>query len=196
MNVRILTMLLGLVVACGDKATRPEVTATRAERGRAERVAGRVAGGVAASAAPPAVAQTAGQAPSVPASAYWTNQKLIRTAEVRIQVRDVPAAFRQIDSLAQSAGALVADSRTAQDDDGRRTADVVLRVPSQQFPALLRTLRGVGSVKSESIGTEDVTKEYADLETRLAVQEQTVTRLRALLDNRTAKLGDVLEVER
>jgi hypothetical protein len=41
-----------------------------------------------------------------------------------------------------------------------------------------------------------VTKDYADLETRLAVKEQTVTRLRALLDNRTAKLADVLDVER
>jgi hypothetical protein len=41
-----------------------------------------------------------------------------------------------------------------------------------------------------------VTKEYADLDTRLAVKEQTVTRLRSLIENRTAKLADVLEVER
>jgi hypothetical protein len=58
---------------------------------------------------------------------------------------------------------------------------VILRVPSQQFEGLVQSLRGLGTLRSESIGAQDVTKEYADLETRLAVKEQTVTRLRALL---------------
>lgn len=179
MNAKLLVAMLALVAACSDAATVPDVMTTAAERSQAV-----------ATAAP-----AAGQAPSTPAS-YWGNQKLIRTADLRIQVRDVPSALRQADSIATSAGALVADSHTTQDSDGKRTADVVLRLPSQQFAALLGALRGVGSIKAESIGTQDVTKEYADLETRLAVKEQTVARLRALLDNRTAKLADVLEVER
>src|SRR5204863_8904149 len=44
--------------------------------------------------------------------------------------------------------------------------------------------------------TQDITKEYADLETRTVVKEATVARLRSLLENRTGKLADVLEVER
>ena len=180
MNARPFVLMLGIVAACSDAATVPEVSSTRAERSRAV-----------ATAAP-----AAGQAPSAPATSFWADQKLIRTADIRIQVHDVPAALRQADSIAQRAGALVADSHTTQDSDGKRTADVLLRVPSQQFASLLGALRGMGSIKAESIGTEDVTKEYADLETRLAVKEQTVARLRALLDNRTAKLADVLEVER
>lgn len=187
MNARILLMMFGLVAACGDRETRPEASTSTAQVGTVS--AGRRQ-------AAPAAAPAPDQAPAVSPAAYWSNQKLIRTGDVRIQVRDVPAALRVTDSIAQNTGALIADSRTTQDGDGRQTADVVIRVPSPQFPAVLRALRGVGSVKAESIGTQDVTKEYADLETRLAVQQQTVERLRDLLDNRTARLSDVLEVER
>jgi hypothetical protein len=192
MKARVLILMLGLAAACGDRATRSRVTDASAGGGFS----------APATAPPPADAPVRELAPapeqaasSLPTS-YWASQKLIRTAEMRIQVRDVTVALRLADSLAQSAGALIADSRTTQDGDGKQTADVVLRVPSAGFAPLLRALRGAGSVKAESIGTQDVTKEYADLETRLAVQEQTVARLRALLDSRTAKLADVLEVER
>jgi hypothetical protein len=180
MNPRALVVVLGLAAACGDNATRPEISSAVQHRSLA------VAAGASA-------ADTASSAPS---SSYWANQKLIRSADVRLRVRDVPVALRQADSIAQSVGALVADSHMIQDSEDKRTADVVFRVPATQFAALLRGLRGMGSVVAESIGTQDVTKEYTDLETRVTVKEQTVTRLRGLLDTRTAKLADVLEVER
>jgi hypothetical protein len=146
--------------------------------------------------APAASAPVADQRASTAAPSFWATQKLIRTGEVRIQVRDVPTALRVTDSIARSQEALVADSRTSQDEEGKRSAEVVLRVPSQSFASVLQALRTIGTVQSESIATQDVTKEYTDLETRLAVKEQTVARLRGLLDTRTAKLADVLEVER
>lgn len=184
MRIKTLAGLLFFLAACGDRTpfAREAAVGTVANQS------------LATPAAAPALASY--QAPGAPASSFWAAQKLIRTAELQIQVRDVPAALKAADSIAQAAHALVADSRTTQDEDGKRTAEVLLRVPSQEFPALLRALRGVGSIKVESIGTQDITREYADLETRLAVKEQMVTRLRALLDNRTAKLADVLEVER
>jgi hypothetical protein len=139
----------------------------------------------------------AAQTPSGAAAAsFWGTQKLIRTADLRIQVQDVPTALRRIDSIAKSQQTLLANSRTSQDGDGKRTAQVVLRVPSSQFGELLKSLRALGAVQNESIQAEDVTKAYADLETRMLVKQQTVTRLRGLLENRTAKLADVLEVER
>jgi septal ring factor EnvC (AmiA/AmiB activator) len=68
-------------------------------------------------------------------------------------------------------------------------------VPSQRFGDVVSDLKKLGTVRDESISAQDVTKEYADLETRLAVKEQTVARLRALIDSHTAKLADVLRVE-
>jgi hypothetical protein len=131
-----------------------------------------------------------------PPATFSATQKLIRTAELRIQVRDVPAALRLTDSIAQSWQAVLANSRTSGDANGKRTAEVVLRVPSQQFGDVLKSLRGLGVLQNEAVCAQDLTKDYADLETRLLVKQETVTRLRGLLENRTAKLSDVLEVER
>ena len=145
--------------------------------------------GVAASAA------TASEvAPPTP-PATPTALKLIRTADVHIQVGSVPATLLRVDSIARANHAYLADSRLTQDVDDRNTADVVIRVPSENLDATLVALRRIGTVKTEAVTSQDITHEYADLETRLAVKEQTVARLRALLDTHSAKLTDVLRVE-
>jgi hypothetical protein len=136
------------------------------------------------------------EASAAPAAAYWTTQKLIRTAELRIEVKNVQAAAHAADSLVKQSGALVAESRISQDAQERHEAQLVVRVPSDHLSGALMALRQLGDVKEDAVSTQDVTKEYADLDTRLAVKEQTVARLRALIDNRTAKLSDVLDVER
>jgi len=114
-----------LAVACGDRVLRKESPALAVS----ER---------ASSAAAPAPVTV--QAGFTPASAFWATQKLIRTAELRIQVRDVLTALKITDSIAKSQQTLLADSRTSQDADGKRTAEIVLRAPSSQFAGLLQAL--------------------------------------------------------
>jgi hypothetical protein len=128
--------------------------------------------------------------------AMWAEQKLIRTAELRIEARSVPEAVARADSIARHFGALLADTRITQDDEDRKNAALLIRVPVANFSTLLDALRQLGEVKADAVTTEDVTKVYADLETRLAVKEETAVRLRRLLSDRTGKLSDVLEVER
>ena len=174
---RIILTCVVVATACGNKGTRDQYAATPA--------------------APAATAVLAkAQLVSAQASSFWSAQKLIRNGDVRIQVRDVPAALRLADSIARAQESLMADSKTSQDAAGKRSAEVVIRVPSARFAAVVQSLRSLGDVQNESINTQDITKEYADLDTRLAVKEQTVARLRSLLDTKTAKLADVLEVER
>jgi hypothetical protein len=90
----------------------------------------------------------------------------------------------------------VADLRASRAERGTRDARLVIRVPADRFANLLEALRALGEVRHEAVTTEDVTKAYADLETRLAVKQQTAARLQRLLADRTGRLADVLEVER
>jgi hypothetical protein len=133
-------------------------------------------------------------APSI--QAIWAQQKLIRAAEFTIQVENVARTIRVADSIARRYDALMADVSVSQADDARGSATINIRVPVARFDGLLNALRPLGDVQHEQISTEDITKAYTDLETRLAVKEQTVTRLRSLLSDRTGRLSDVLEVER
>jgi hypothetical protein len=123
-------------------------------------------------------------------------QKLIRTATLRIEVRDIQKAVHAADSIATRHGAIVAENRLGQDADERHQARLVVRVPADSFAEALAALKRLGDVRDEMVNTQDVTREYTDLATRLAVKEQAVARLRSLLEGRTAKLSDVLEVER
>lgn len=124
------------------------------------------------------------------------NRKLIRTAELRIQVDDVTVAVRNAGRIAGMRDAFVADLRANGTDIGSQDAQLTIRVPAPRFDEALDDLRRLGKVRNELINGEDVSKEYADLETRLGVKQETVSRLRLLLANRTGKLAEVLEVER
>lgn len=122
--------------------------------------------------------------------------RLIRTAQLDIQVTNIVRAMSLADSIARLRDAVVTDSRSNEAPDSPRDANFVVRVPAVRFSETLMALRGIGDVRSETIGTQDVTRAYTDLEARIAVQRETVSRLRALLADRTGKLSDVLEVER
>lgn len=140
-----------------------------------------------------AVARVAG-APAVQAPVI--QQQIIRTAELRVEVHDARKAAQAADSIATRYGATIGDTRVSQETDDRRVAQLTIRVPAEHMGEVLVALRKLGDVKEETTSAQDVTREYTDLTTRLAVKEQEVGRLRAMLDARTAKLADVLEVER
>lgn len=163
-------------IAYAPAASQPSLTADRLQAASGRRMA---------------------QAESPPTSiaAFWAAQKLIRSGELRILVKDVRRAIDAADSIGRQHGALLADSRASGDAQTTQQAQLQFRVPAERFSETVAALRAIGDVRGESINTADVTKDYADLETRLRVKDETVTRLRALLATHTAKLGDVLQVE-
>jgi len=123
-------------------------------------------------------------------------QKLIRSANLRIEVAHVDSAMRLVDAAMRSHEAVVANAQVSQISDKRSDATVSISVPAYRFDETLAELRRIGRVRNENISTQDVSREYTDLEIRVGVKEGTVVRLRSLLGTRTAKLADVLELER
>jgi hypothetical protein len=123
-------------------------------------------------------------------------RKLVRNVELRIQVENVVAAMAHVDTTAHTFGAMIADSHASRDPNGRGDGRVVVRVPAPKLDALLTDLRAIGKVQDEQTSTDDITKQFTDLETRIVVKGETVSRLRALLATRTGKLSDVIDLER
>lgn len=122
-------------------------------------------------------------------------RKLVRNATLSMYVSDVEKALRRMDTLAAQSGSMILRSESSSRED-RRSVEVTFRTPAAKLDATLSALRGFGKVSSEALSTDDISKAYADLETRLAVKEQSLNRLRALLDTKAAKLSDVLDLER
>jgi hypothetical protein len=172
------------VAACGDKIAEPR-----------DNVASLVA------AAPrPDVAEVALAAPAADSAVSVRTssggRKIIRNTTLALQVKDADAAIPLIDSIARRHGVIVGDAQIARRENKRQSAHYVLHVPAPEFDATLDALRALGEVQRENGAAEDVSKAYTDLETRIAVKESTVRRLQDLLATHTAKLSEVLEVER
>jgi len=135
-------------------------------------------------------------APPAPFTRPTSSLKLIWTATLQVEVRDFRAAVEEASRAAAAFGGYVSDRQSSEDGAGRDRGQITLRIPSERFDGALSALKRLGRVKSEAVQTQDVTKAYADLETRLKVKRETATRLRQILSQRTGKVAEVLEVER
>ncbi len=151
----------------------------------------------AASVAPAAPASgDAARGDGAPLDAVWAQQKLIRDGRIEVEVESVDEAIAEIGKVAAARRALVAGSEVRLGSDGRKSGSVTLKVPAGSYDGALAGLRELGKVRSETTSTEDVTKAYTDLESRLAVKRRTQERLEALLAGRTGDLSELLQVER
>jgi hypothetical protein len=102
--------------------------------------------------------------------------RIIRSATARIEVSDpghaVGASREQVARL----GGIIAESEINSRSDAR-SASLLIRVPADSLDELLENLESLGDVHSIAISSTDISREYFDAETRLAVKEETVRRL-------------------
>jgi len=190
-------MAAALAVGCDRKGVAPAASAERytqqapaADQARLASL-GYVANAKAAPNAPGAAA-TGSQG----LASAFAALKLIREATIAIEVAHYDPAASEVGQIAARLGGYVAGSQSSRGGAGRQTGTITIRVPSERFQDALGALHGVGTLRSETVATQDVTKAYADLETRLSTKRETSARLRELLRTRTATLPDVLNAER
>jgi uncharacterized protein DUF4349/putative zinc finger protein len=134
------------------------------------------------------------QAAVVPAVPH--QPMVIRTATLRIVVKDVNGVRTQTERAVADAGGFL-DQLTVTGEAGTpQTLRGVLRVPSEQLSQVVARLRQLGQILEDTQQSEDVTDQVVDLDLRLANARATEQRLVQILKERTGKLSDVLEVER
>ena len=123
-------------------------------------------------------------------------RRIIRSASLTVEVRDVAAAAERARGIVAVAGGFVADSRTSEDDAGRRSLAMTLRIPEPGMDAAVAAVKALGHVRDEQTRGEDVTEQYVDLEARLANARRLEERIVDLLAKQSKSLKDVLDVER
>ena len=114
---------------------------------------------------------------------------VVRTAQLTLQVPDPTAAARGVRTAVATAGGVVAEEQV----DGTG-AWLVVRVPAAGLDRLVDDLAATGVVLGRSGRAEDATEQVVDLDSRVATQQASVTRVRALLAQATS-IGDVVAVE-
>jgi hypothetical protein len=117
---------------------------------------------------------------------------VIKTASLSVRVKNVDAAFARAVQLTDAAGGYVQSS--TQSVEGGERADLTLRIPPDGFLPLIGSLEALGTQESKSLGGQDVTEEYYDLDAELQNKVQVRGRLFQLLE-RAVKVSDAVQVE-
>jgi hypothetical protein len=120
---------------------------------------------------------------------------IIRSGMMSIEVDKYDETEQKIREIAKKYNAYITNTSASLNPGGKKQGTITLRVPSEKFDGLLDELRHAGKEMNENINGKDVTEEYMDSEARLKTQKQLEERLLKLLDEKTAKLTDIVDVE-
>src|SRR5438552_4336968 len=74
--------------------------------------------------------------------------------------------------------------------------EVEVKVLQENLDSFLKKIRGLGELKNQTLGTEDVTKAYFDADARLKNARVMEQRLIDMLKTKTGKVSDLLQVEK
>src|SRR5450755_2559366 len=119
--------------------------------------------------------------PTQPPQREALQRMIIRSANISMIVDDTAGSIDKITAVAESVGGYVSDSRVWRDGEQLR-GSITLRVPTDRLSAALAVVRKLAvRINSETIGSQDATQEYVDLESRLRNLEVTEVELRQLM---------------
>lgn len=135
------------------------------------------------------------------ATAEAADRKIIRNADITIEVPSTTNAQHQITSIAEAHGGFVVTSEAKQresNDPAQRTLDikVVVRIPSIQFGRAFDEIKKLaGNTPAEQVTSQDVTEDFIDLEARLKTQKALEVQFLEIMRGAN-KIADALEVQR
>lgn len=125
-------------------------------------------------------------------------RKIIYISKLQLRVVDLDAAAQRVQQLVEQQKGYVASSDISgvSDYDNNRSASWVVRVPVANYQAFLDEAKSLGTVAQETSTAEDVTEQYLDVEAQIKNKRVEEERFIELLKNATAKLEDILAVEK
>ncbi len=135
---------------------------------------------------------------SIPAEQSSVNdqRKLIRNAQVELEIVSFDDAAQKIAAFAREEGGYVATSNSQKQANGKLRGEVVVKLLPNNLDRFLQKIRGLGELKNQTLGSEDVTKAYLDTDSRLKNARVMEQRLIDMLKTKTGKVSDLLQVEK
>ena len=138
--------------------------------------------------------------PEIPAAAPMATatpdtRKVIRNGHVEFEVEKFDAAVDVIDAAAKAEGGFLDTKTSARGANGKVSGTVVARVLPDHLDAFLARIAGLGTLKTQRIEAEDITKAYTDTDARLRNARKMEEQLLGLLEKNNGKVTDLLKVE-
>lgn len=125
----------------------------------------------------------------------YSDQKIIKNADIRIEVENVTYALEIIQGIGEKYNGFIQSSSITINNQNTYNGVIILRIPAVFFENVLHEINLIGKIQSSSINSEDVTEEYVDLHAQKdALTNQLVQYNRLLLEGQN--VSEILEVQK
>jgi hypothetical protein len=138
----------------------------------------------------------ADEAPAVQDEAPKQQRKIIRSGEMEFEIDSFDTSVSTLTKIAIEEQGFVATLNSEKLQNGKVRGTVVVRVPPDHLDTLLLKLRALGDLKSQRIGSEDITKHYTDIESRLRAARTMEERLINIIKEGKGQIKDLLLAEK
>ncbi|MDP2858564.1 MAG: DUF4349 domain-containing protein [Bacillota bacterium] len=124
------------------------------------------------------------------------DRQVIKRASVQVETPQgqFDDASRQVMFIVEAQGGFIQDSSVYTEADQKRTANFAIRVPADNFTKTLTQIEALGKVQGRSMGTQDVTDQFIDLQANISSREVQQARLRDLL-SKAKTVDEILRIE-
>jgi len=122
-------------------------------------------------------------------------QKIIKTANLTFETKDISKTHQKIVSLAKKYSGFIQNDNSGKDYN-REYIMMTVRVPSEKFQSFLDGVsEGIGYFDQKKISQKDVTEEFVDIKARLKAKHKLENRYLELLQ-KAKNVKEMLEIER
>jgi len=146
----------------------------------------------------PKVAQVkpAAQAELAEIPAALADRKLIRNANVQLEIVSFDDAVQRITAFANEDGGYIATTSSNKQANGKLKGEIVVKVLPENLDRFLQRVRALGELKNQNLAAEDITKAYFDTDARLKNARVMEQRLIDILKKKSDDINDLLQVEK
>jgi len=125
-----------------------------------------------------------------------TSRKIIRSGEMEFEVDSFDTASNTIAKVVIEEGGYVSTTNSDKLPNGKVKGSIILRVPPDHLDTLVLKLRGIGDLRTQRIGAQDITKQYTDLQSALTAAQAMYDRLIDIVKTGKGQVKDLLEAEK
>ncbi|MCR4734217.1 MAG: DUF4349 domain-containing protein [Treponema sp.] len=118
-----------------------------------------------------------------------TERKLIKNANINLEVESLEGVENLISKFAESLGGYVTNSSSSE-----TTYNATVRIPAAKLDEAMRLCSDFGKIRYKNLYSQDVTEEFYDLETRLSTKKLMRDKLEKYL-SQAKDISDLLQIE-
>jgi len=128
-------------------------------------------------------------------SSVTTDRKIVKTAALHIKTNDYESFMTGIkQKIEQYNGYVVQSQEYNYDNKTDRNANMKVKIPADKLESFIEELASMGTVTSKTIGSDDITNSYIDVESRIKALETEQEALLGLME-KAESLADVISLQ-